>query len=259
LVGRVPPSDVSITGFDDIGSETWMLVETRRALPMPEFPTRVGASAGDVKEPQPPAITAALPKAPDTPTPPVAPASKPAAARPWPNRVVRVAAVSPGEVTIDAGKADGLAVGDWIGVHRVLPASKLQPQFVERQRVSVVRVIAVKDDQSLCEVPRGARIRVGDALERAQAGEDALIYPDRQASILDVTATLRPLVKVGAPLGGGSSSTARSPTSARATSSARGSSPLAWAGRRKATSSRRASSPRPATTRSPWGSALASA
>jgi hypothetical protein len=202
LVGRVPPSDVTITGFDDIGTETWMLVETRRAVPLPPFGTGVlepPAAPGPTTTTSPVAPTAASASSASASR---SPASSPAA-RPWPTREVRIAAVSPGEVLIDAGKVDGLAVGEWVGVYRVLPASKLRPGFLERQRISVVRVMAVREHESVCELPRGARLRIGDTLERAQAGEDALIYPARQSSMLDLTATLRPLVKVGAPLGGG--------------------------------------------------------
>lgn len=138
---------------------------------------------------------------PEAPTqPPAATNGKPA---PLPARGVRVVAVSAGEVVIDAGQMDGISEKDWLVVSRVMSTSDALPGFVDRRRMAVVRVASLQPTFALCKVPRGARIEVGDVIERASGGEDTLIYPRHQSRMFELAMNLRPFLKVGGPLGGG--------------------------------------------------------
>jgi len=192
LVGRAENVDGKVTGFHQVGEELWMEIETRRAVPAP-------AANGVVPLPAP---AEAAPRAPEGSAAPGRPTEPQAGAATA--RAIAILAVTPGEVELDAGKAEGIAVGDKLAVFRTRPASSDRSDYVNRERVAVVEVYAVREHSALAEVGRGARIVVGDAIERAKPDEsDSLVYPKRLARLVDFQATLRPLVNVGTPLGGG--------------------------------------------------------
>ena len=187
LVARASGIEGKVTGFHDVGSETWMEIETRRAVPAPSAEAGVVAAPSMMETPQMPRIP--------TPEPPQARAVV---------RAMAVVGTSPGEVEIDAGRAEGVVVGDRLSVFRLQAVVESRGDYVNRERVAVVEVIAVREHSCLGEVARGARVVVGDAVERAKVDEsESLVFPRRLSGLIDFSGTLRPLVNVGTPLGGG--------------------------------------------------------
>jgi hypothetical protein len=191
--GVVDNLEGNVVGVHPAGSETWIELETRRAIPASQA---FGMNAGAAPALSAPATTPAASPAPAQPT------VKPEAPVAW--RASNVVKVTPETVEINAGTAEGVAVGDRLTIFRMRAASDEQPDYVSRERVAVVTVTAVREHSSLAEVPRGARVTVSDAVERAKPDEsDSLAFPERLDHLLDLQATLRPLANVGTPAGGG--------------------------------------------------------
>jgi hypothetical protein len=177
-----------VIGFHLAGGEVWMEIESVSAVPVtsraataPSKPERLEKAAADTGKKEPvPGVSYA-------------------------RRKFGITRMEPGRIEVGAGSADGVQVGDRLSVFHTQPLEEdAQEGFVGRELVAVVEVIAVKEKSALAELGRGARVAKDDEVEPAREGhERSTIYPQKLAGIAEVGVNIRPLLKVGTPVGGG--------------------------------------------------------
>jgi hypothetical protein len=77
-------------------------------------------------------------------------------------------------------------------------------EFRGEERVSVAEVLAVEPGRTLAEVGRSAEVKAGDYARRAKPNEvESNVFPPRPGGIAEAYLALRPLFKIGTPLGVG--------------------------------------------------------
>ncbi|MDD5307167.1 MAG: hypothetical protein PHU25_07585 [Deltaproteobacteria bacterium] len=188
LARIVPSPGGRVTGFHVAGGEVWMEIASVSAVP-------VGGRG-------------AVAKGSSQATPEVSIEAEKKEAQLRAKRIARkigIRRMEPGKIEVDAGSADGVQVGDRLSVFHTRPVEDGgEESFVGRELVAVVEVIAVKEKSALAELGRGARVSKEDEVEPARADhESSNTYPHKLEGLAEVGATIRPLIKVGTPVGGG--------------------------------------------------------
>lgn len=186
----------NVTGFSGIEGQVWAVVTSRTAVPMEELatlPPRAEGGAGSPPVGTDPARedTIGLAKELDQPV--------------EPSPRVGLRPVSPGTVELDVGAAAGVRVGDSYLILRSTSLGEgVDGDFVGEERVAVAEVVAVSASSALAQVGRSARVASSDFARRATPAElKRHKLPPLVPRIGEVSLVLRPLVKVGTPLGGG--------------------------------------------------------
>lgn len=175
-----------VIGFHDVGDETWMEIVARRSIPAPS------GNPGSSSPTAPPAVPSAKTSAPPQAT--IVVNKKP----------MTVLQNASGEVEVSGGKAEGIAVGQRLSVYRMESVSDVRSDYVNRGRVAVVVVLSVREHSCLAMLGRGERVLVGDSVESGGTDDfESVIFPASLVRLIDFSATLRPVVNVGTPLGGG--------------------------------------------------------
>ena len=175
-----------VIGFHDVGDETWMEIVARRSIPAPS------GNPGSSSPTAPPAVPSAKTSAP------------PQAAIVVNKKPMTVLQNASGEVEVSGGKAEGIAVGQRLNVYRMESVSDVRSDYVNRGRVAVVVVLSVREHSCLAMLGRGDRVLVGDSVESGGTDDfESVIFPAPLVRLIDFSATLRPVVNVGTPLGGG--------------------------------------------------------
>jgi hypothetical protein len=187
LIREVAMGTSSAVGFHLVDGQLWVVLESRSAVPL------------TATKPEPSAPEATPKGEPSPPAPPrVSTQQQPDVAS---NIAIR--GTSPGSIEIDAGASRGVRVGDRFAVYRShVVASATTAGFTGEELVTVVDVVAVKDDSALAQLPRGALVFVTDHARAARADQSVSIaFPPRIADIGEVSVVLRPIVKIGTPVG----------------------------------------------------------
>jgi hypothetical protein len=184
-LGRdVPTPGASATGFALIDGQVWVTTVARAAMPLEQ-----GVSA--------PSSLA---------TPAGVPATGVGALRgPSPTRVVGLWVVTPGSVELDAGKKDGVRVGDRFAIYRSTSVDGPRAEgFQGEELVAMSEVVAVKEDRARAELSRNAVVLEGDTARLARDDQtESNAYPVRVAHLGEVGGVLRPIINAGSPLGVG--------------------------------------------------------
>lgn len=183
------------TGFYEADGLVWAVVQSKTAIALeasapPEGPVR---TAPATEEPNAAPAMAKAPVAVPSPTQNV------------PSDVLSVKVVGPGRIELPVGTVDGVRVGDRFAVLRAIPVDGLETEgFRGEERVSVAKVIAVEPSRTLAEVGRSAEVQSGDHARRARADEvESNLFPSRPEGVAEAYLALRPLFKIGTPLGVG--------------------------------------------------------
>jgi hypothetical protein len=119
---------------------------------------------------------------------------------------VELRPVSPGQVELARGADAGVRVGDLFLIVRstAVEGTPTGGKFVGEQRVALAEVVAVSQTHAIALVGRSARVEPADYARRVtrdEAREHRL--PPLVPNVGEVSLVLRPLIKVGTPLGAG--------------------------------------------------------
>ena len=187
LVREIAMGTSSAVGFHLIDGQVWVALESKSAVPL---------TAGRA-EPAAPVTSAKLEPSSS------APSRAPAQQQPDAGANFEIRATSPGSIEIAAGAARGVRVGDRFAVYRShVVSGATTAGFTGEELVTVVDVVAVKDDSALAQLPRGALVHVTDHARPARADQTVSIaFPPRISDIGEVSVVLRPIVKIGTPVG----------------------------------------------------------
>ena len=186
---EVPVGGGHATGFYEADGLVWAIVQSKTAIALEasaptQEPARVTGAGAELS---------------------VAPAAAPPPARSAPPEVLPVKVVGPGRIELPLGADDGVRVGDRFAVLRSVPIEGSQGgEFRGEERVSVAEVLAVEPGRTLAEVGRSAEVKAGDYARRAKPNEvESNVFPPRPGGIAEAYLALRPLFKIGTPLGVG--------------------------------------------------------
>ncbi|MFO8072535.1 MAG: hypothetical protein R6V85_11735 [Polyangia bacterium] len=195
LVGRSSTATGEVVGFIEADGRIWMKLASTTAVPLGP-----GGASDDRAAPVLPAAST-LPAARPAPSKgekreaPVATAD---------GEPIAIESIRLGRIELGIGADDGVEVGDRYAVLREPAAEEDEEEYAGRELAAVVTVVAVREDSCLAELGRGARVSANDTIEPAGAERGAsVVYPERLTGIYELAYTVRPLIKVGKPLGGG--------------------------------------------------------
>ncbi len=195
LVGRSSTATGEVVGFIEADGRIWMKLSSTTAVPLGP-----GGAGGESAAPVLPASSTLPAKRPA----PAAGEEREAPAETAEGDPIAIESIRLGSVELGVGADDGVKVGDRYAVLRQPPADEDDEDYVGRELAAVVTVVAVRRDSCLAELGRGARVSADDTVEPAGPDRRASkVYPERLSGIYELAYTLRPLIKVGKPLGGG--------------------------------------------------------
>jgi hypothetical protein len=189
LLREVPVGGGHATGFYEADGLVWAVVQSKTAIALeasipPEEPARAVAANAE---------------------PSVAAGAAPPPARSAPPETVPVKVVGPGRIELPLGAANGVRSGDRFAVLRFVPVGGSEGgEFRGEERVSIAEVVAVEPGRALAKVGRSAEVKPGDHARRAKPDEvESNAFPPRTEGVAEVYVALRPLFKIGTPLGVG--------------------------------------------------------
>lgn len=192
LVREVAVGGGHATGFYEADGVVWAVVQSKTAIALEasvtsQEPVRAASPSPEARPESPRA-------APPTPT-----------AESAPPDVVPVKVVGPGRIELPFGAADGVRIGDRFVVLRSVPIEGAEADgFRGEERVTVAEVVALEPGRALAEAGRSAEVRPGDHARRAKKSEvESVAFPPRPEGVAEAYLALRPLFKIGTPLGVG--------------------------------------------------------
>ncbi|MBN1605261.1 MAG: hypothetical protein JW940_01435 [Polyangiaceae bacterium] len=187
LVREVPVGGGHATGFYEADGLVWVVIQSKTAIAL------------DAASPLPEPARAAAAKA----EPGAAPAAGPPPAQSAEPEVLPVKVAGPGRIELPVGAVNGVRVGDRFVVLRSIPiAGPEGGEFRGEERVTVAEVVAVEPGRALAEVGRSAEVRPADHARRAKPDEiESNAFPPRPEGVAEAYLALRPLFKIGTPLG----------------------------------------------------------
>lgn len=199
LEERIPLVGSNVTGFSEMEGQVWVVATSRTAVPLTQLPASETSAT-------PPPSGARSPTPTATPRSPERLDTDREAAFEETLQRVELRPVSPGQVELVSGADDGVRVGDTFLIVRAtsVEGTSAGGQFIGEERVALAEVVAVSPTHALAQVGRSARVEPSDyarRVTRVEAREHRL--PPLEPNVGEVSLVLRPLIKVGTPLGGG--------------------------------------------------------
>jgi hypothetical protein len=189
LVREVPIGGGHATGFYEAQGLVWAVVEAKTAIAL--------EASAERQEPPPVAAANARPGASSQATPLPVPSAAP--------EVLPVKVVGPGRIELPVGTSGGVRLGDRFVVLRSIPVEGSDGQaFRGEERVTVAEVVALEPERALAAAGRSAEVMPGDHARRAKPDEvESNMFPPRSEGVAEGYLAVRPLFKIGTPLGVG--------------------------------------------------------
>ncbi len=192
LSRTVRPPYGRITGLHETEGQVWMEISSVTAMPLaslPEQPLKAKFTPSEKVSPP----DSGVEKAPES------------TEKEHPPEPIQILSIKAGRVELSSGSDQGVRVGDRFSIFRTISIEGEEGAvFTGRELGAVVRVTAVKDDRCLADLGRGARVSKQDMVEPARPEEDiSLIYSQKLDGIFEAVLVVRPLLKIGKPLGVG--------------------------------------------------------
>ena len=182
----VTPPFGKITGLHETGNQVWMQISSVTAMPLASLPQE-------------------LPKIEVKPAPVEKAPAPEIIEEEHPEDPIRILSIKDGRVELNSGSDRGVKVGDHFSIFRTTSVEGIDGEvFTGKELGAVVMVTAVKEDRCLADMGRGVRISKQDIVKPARPEEDSsLIFTRKLDGIFEAAMVIRPLLKVGKPLGVG--------------------------------------------------------
>jgi len=197
LVEQFPLVGSNVTSFAEMEGQVWVIATSRTAIPLVQLPRPAETSS----------VTADVDETPSPTAAPTIDAGTQHAQRAETSlQRVELRPVSPGQVELASGAQEGVRVGDTFLIVRSssVAGTPTGGKFVGEQRVAFAEVVAVSPSHALAQVGRSARVAESDYARQVPREElRAHRLPPMVPNVGEVSLVLRPLIKVGTPLGGG--------------------------------------------------------